>query len=79
MNKTKRTYLKINLGLCVVLVAVAAGCVGYVDDGYDGGVVVQPDAPSGKTLALGLGIGIIRQLAVFAALVAVRAVRERRS
>jgi hypothetical protein len=52
MNKTKRKYLKINLALGMVLIAVLTGCVGYVDGGY-GGAVVEPDV----TLYGGYGWG----------------------
>jgi hypothetical protein len=43
MNKTNSSFV-IKFGILTVLAALAAGCVGYVGDGYDGGgVVVEPD------------------------------------
>jgi hypothetical protein len=35
----------IKVGLAAAMVAVLAGCVGYVDDGYDGGGDVVVEGP----------------------------------
>jgi hypothetical protein len=44
MNKTNGPVDRINIMLGVALLAVLTGCVGYVDGGYGGAVVVaEPD------------------------------------
>jgi len=43
MNKANRPVDRIKMGLGIVLLATLMGCVGYVDGGYGGGVVVVPD------------------------------------
>ena len=44
MNKTNGPVDRINIMLGVALLAVLTGCVGYVDGGYNGAVVVaEPD------------------------------------
>jgi hypothetical protein len=44
MNTTKGPIDRIKTGLGIVLLAVLTGCVGYVDGGYSGAVVVPgPD------------------------------------
>lgn len=40
MNKTNGLVDRIKMGLIIALVAVSAGCVGYVNGGYGGAVVV---------------------------------------
>jgi hypothetical protein len=41
MNKTNRPVDRIKMGLGIALLAALTGCVGYVDGGY-GGTVVMP-------------------------------------
>ena len=44
MNKTNGPVDRIKVGLAIVLLAALTGCVGYVDGGYSGTVVVPgPD------------------------------------
>ena len=44
MNKTNGPVDRIKMGLGIALFAVLTGCVGYVDGGYGGAVVVaEPD------------------------------------
>ena len=44
MKKTNAPVDRIKMGLGIALVAVLTGCVGYVDGGYGGAVVVaEPD------------------------------------
>jgi hypothetical protein len=44
MNKVNDPIDRIKTGLVIVLLATIMGCVGYVDGGYGGGVVVaDPD------------------------------------
>lgn len=44
MNRTNGPVGRIKMGLVIALVAVSTGCVGYVDSGYGGAVVVpEPD------------------------------------
>ena len=40
MNKRNDTVDRIKIGLGIVLLAILTGCVGYVDGGYGGAVVV---------------------------------------
>lgn len=40
MKKMKFVVKRIKIGLGIALVATLMGCVGYVDGGYGGGVVV---------------------------------------
>jgi len=44
MNKTNGPVDRIKVGLGIALLAILTGCVGYVDGGYGGAVVVaEPD------------------------------------
>ena len=44
MNKTNRPVDRIKIGLGIALLAAFTGCVGFVDGGYGGAVVVPgPD------------------------------------
>jgi hypothetical protein len=44
MNKRKSPIDRIKMVLGIALVAILTGCVGYVDGGYNGAVVVaEPD------------------------------------
>ncbi|MGD0252892.1 MAG: hypothetical protein ABSC01_09375 [Verrucomicrobiota bacterium] len=44
MNKTNGSVDRIKIGLAIALLAALTGCVGYVDGGYGGAVVVaEPD------------------------------------
>ena len=40
MNKTNGSVDRIKIGLAIALLAALTGCVGYVDGGYGGDVVV---------------------------------------
>ncbi|MGD1020733.1 MAG: hypothetical protein ABSA12_15580 [Verrucomicrobiia bacterium] len=45
MNKANGSVDRIKMGLAVVLLATLMGCVGYVDGGYGGTVVVADPDP----------------------------------
>ena len=45
MNKTTSLINRIKMGLGVALIATVMGCVGYVDGGYGGAVVVPVPGP----------------------------------